>query len=151
MTSQAFWEQYLTETGQQREDASYAGELQFENTGAVGQTQLLLLLSGKKTALFSPFDFYVINRLPLPLTGAFYLVVDSTREPECIIELTDVQVLPFGEVTWEMAQLEGEDADFDAWKDKQREYLEEEAALSGFDVNAETKLLFEKFRVVYRR
>lgn len=150
MTTEEFWNSFLTEAGKNPEECSYSGELQFENTGAVGQGQLALLLSGAKSAMFSSFDFYLINRLPLPVAGELYLVKDSGDKPRCIIELTGVQVVPFGQVTWEMARLEGEDEDFASWKDKQRDYLAEEAALSGFEVNDSTKLLFETFRVIYR-
>ena len=124
MTASEYWASYLAATGQRQEDTAFSRELCFENTGAVGESQLALVLSGKKTAIFSAFEVFGINREPLPVRGEVYIVEDGKGEPHGIIELTDVQVLPFSQVSWEMAGREGEDENLSAWQDKQREYLQ---------------------------
>lgn len=150
MTVAAYWERYLAANNLKPEEVTFSGELAFENTSSVGSEQLAMLLSGKKTASFSAFDAYAINREPLPVVGELYVVVDKAEEPCCIIELVDVQVLPFNAVTWEMAQKEGEDESLSAWQDKQREYLQEEADICGFPFTDDARVVFEAFRVIYR-
>ena len=90
MTTGEFWKKYLKETAQSEENAVYSGELVFEDTGFTGQSQLSLVLSGAKTATFTPLDTIEINRELLPVAGEVYVVLDSNEEPACIIELTDV-------------------------------------------------------------
>ena len=150
MTIHDYWGQYLAATGQKSETATFSGELCFENRSAVGSEQLALVLAGQKTALFSAFDSYAINREPMPATGEVYIVEDGDGKPRCIIELVDVQVLPFSAVSWEMAQKEGEDASLADWRDKQREYLQEEADVCGFPFSEDMRLVFEAFTVIYR-
>ncbi|MBQ3966928.1 MAG: ASCH domain-containing protein [Treponema sp.] len=148
--AEEYWEAYLAATHQNKEEAAFSGELMFEDEGFTGMSQLALILGGQKTAVFSPFPAYEINREPLPLAGEVYIVEDTNGKPRCIIEVTDVNVIPFGEVSWEMAQREGEDENLQAWREKQREYMSDEADLCGFDFNDGTKVVFEVFKVIYR-
>lgn len=148
--AEQYWEKYLSATQQKKEEAAFSGELIFEDNGFTGQSQLALILGGQKTAVFSAFPAYEINREPVPVVGEVYIVEDGKGIPRCIIEVTDVQVLPFGEVSWEMAQREGEDESMTVWREKQQDYMEEEAELCGFDFTDETKVVFEVFRVIYR-
>ena len=148
--AEQYWESYLSATGQKKEDAAFSGELVFEDNGFTGLNQLALILGGQKTALFSAFPAYEINREPLPVQGEVYIVEDGNGKPRCIIEVCDVQVLPFGEVSWEMAEREGEDENLEVWREKQREYMGEEADLCGFLFSDETKVVFEHFKVIYR-
>lgn len=150
MTADEYWRRYLAATAQEPDAAAFSGELCFENDGTVGEAQLALVLSGRKTALFTAFDAYAINREPVPATGEVYIVEDRSGEPRCVIELTSVQVLPFCDVSWEMARQEGEDASLADWRDKQREYMQEEADLCGFTFGDGSRVVFETFRVLYR-
>ena len=78
------------------------------------------------------------------------MVLDRAGQPQCVIEFENIQILPYNEVTWEMAKLEGEDENLDAWKERQQEYLEEEGNILGFDFSPDIKLVFQEFKVVYR-
>ena len=145
-----YWEGFLKSSGQNKDEVGFSGELVFENEGNTGEEQLALVLSGEKTASFTPFPAYAINFEPLPVAGEIYIVEDRNGSPKCIIEITNVSVIPFNEVTWEMARQEGEDENLQQWQDKQREFLAEEAEICGFDFTEETQLVFEIFRVIYR-
>ena len=87
---------------------------------------------------------------PLPVSGELYIVVDRANKPQCVIELESVKIVPFNEVTWEMAKQEGEDENLGAWKERQQENLEDEGALVGFEFTPDIKLVFQTFKVVYR-
>ena len=79
-----------------------------------------------------------------------YVVLDRNDSPRCIIEIQDVNVIPFNEITWGMAQKEGEDENLEDWRDKKREYLEDEGHIVGFDFTPDIKLVFQTFKVIYR-
>ena len=49
-----------------------------------------------------------------------------------------------------MAQKEGEDENLDQWREKHKEYLEDEGAVLGFEFSPDIKLVFQVFHVVYR-
>ena len=67
-----------------------------------------------------------------------------------VIELESVNIIPFNEVTWEMAQKEGEDESLQAWREKHQEYLEDEGAVLGFEFTPDIKLVYQTFKVVYK-
>ncbi len=147
---EVYWEKFLEESHQNKDEKAFSGELVFENKGITGAEQVDLVLCGKRTVSFSPLPYYEINREPLPLSGENYIVEDRNENPRCIIELTDVNIIPFGEITWELASREGEDENLEQWREKQREYFQEEADICGFEFNDDTKIVCEIFQVVYR-
>jgi uncharacterized protein YhfF len=149
MDSDIYWEKFLSVTGRSREDR-YAGDFSFESRGFTGNEQLALVLAGKKTAAFSSYATYGTDNEPLPVSGELYIVEDRDGDPRCVIEVTDVAVIPFSEVTWNMARQEGEDEDLRAWRDKQTEYLKDEGDIVGFEFTPDIRLVFMAFRVVYR-
>ena len=144
-----YWERFLKETGRDSEERC-AGDLNFEAKGFVGDELVSLVVSGKKTAFFSSYATFAIDGEPLPVSGELYIVVDRANNPRCVIELQSVEVIPFNEVTWEMAKQEGEDENMTDWRNKEQEYLEEEGAVLGFSFTPDIKLVFQTFRVVYK-
>ena len=122
----------------------------FEAKGFVGDELVSLVVSGKKTAFFSSYATFAIDGEPLPVSGELYIVVDRADNPRCVIELQSVEVIPFDEITWEMAKQEGEDENMTDWRNKEQEYLEEEGAVLGFSFTPDIKLVFQTFRVVYK-
>lgn len=144
-----YWENFLKDTNQNPDEVGFSGEIDFEN-GIVGEEQLSLVLLGKRTANFSAFDSYSINREPLPVSGEMYIVENNNGEPKCIIELTDVNVIPFNEISWQLAQRDGENENLEEWKEKQRELMEDEAAICGFEFKEDSKIVCEVFKVIYR-
>lgn len=144
-----YWNKFLSETGRNSEEKC-SGDLFFEAKGFLGTELISLVLSEKKTAFFSSFVSFHIDNEPLPISGELYIVVDRENTPQCVIELTDVTVIPFNEVTWGMAQKEGEDENLEQWKEKKQEYLEEEGDILGFEFSPDIKLVFQVFRVIYR-
>ena len=49
-----------------------------------------------------------------------------------------------------MARQEGEDENLGAWKERQQDALEDEAAVVGFEFTPDIKLVFQTFKVIYR-
>ncbi len=145
-----YWQKFLKDSGRNPEETGFSGEMAFEDRGITGDEQLRLLLSGAKTAAFSPFPAYSINREPLPVPGELYIAEDRDGNPCAIVELVDVQTIPFGQISWELASRDGEDESMEAWREKEKEYMEEEGRLCGFDFSDETPVVCEIMRVIYR-
>lgn len=144
-----YWNKFITDTNRDPDDKC-AGDLCFEAKGFIGDELVTLVATGRKTAFFSSYATFAIDQEPLPVSGELYIVVDRANKPVCIIEMQNVVVLPYNEVTWEMAKQEGEDEDLQSWRDKQREYLEDEGAILGFPFTPDIKVVFQTFRMIYK-
>lgn len=144
-----YWFNFLKETNRD-DDVKCSGDINFEAKGFLNDELMALVLSGKKTAFFSSMSTYIIDEEPLPVSGELYIVVDRNNHPKCVIEFANIQIVPYNEVTWQMAQKEGEDEDLQAWKNKQRDILEEEGQIVGFEFTPDIRLIYQEFRVIYK-
>ena len=144
-----YWNKFIKDTGRKESDRC-SGDLIFEAKGFVSDELIALVISGKKNAFFTTLATYTIDGEPLPLSGELYVVLDRANNPRCIIETESVEIVPFNQVTWEMAKLEGEDQNLEEWRQKKIEYLEDEGAILGFEFTEDIKLVFQRFKVVYR-
>jgi hypothetical protein len=144
-----YWNKFIKDTGRKESDRC-SGDLIFEAKGFVSDELIALVISGKKNAFFTTWATYTIDGEPLPLSGELYVVLDRANNPRCIIETESVEIVPFNQVTWEMAKLEGEDQNLEEWHQKKIEYLEDEGAILGFEFTEDIKLVFQRFKVVYR-
>ena len=144
-----YWQNFLKSTVRDT-DEKCSGDLFFEAKGFVSDQLTALVLSEKKTAFFTSFTTYAIDEEPLPVSGELYIVLDRANNPVCVIEITSVTILPFNEVTWEMAKLEGEDENLASWKERKTEYLQDEGDVLGFEFSPDLKLVFQTFKVIYR-
>lgn len=144
-----YWFNFLEKTGRDPEERC-AGDINFESKGITNDAQIALILSGRKTALFASYPSYSIDNEILPVSGELYLVLDRGGNPQCVIELESVNIIPFNEVTFEMAEKEGQDSDLNEWRERTRENLEDEAAVLGFNFAPDIRLVYQTFRVVYK-
>lgn len=144
-----YWYKFLQDTGRS-EDDKCSGDLNFEAKGIKGDELIALTVSEKKTAFFSSYATFAIDSEPLPVSGELYIVVDRANKPACVIEIESVNIIPYNEVTWGMAQKEGEDESLEAWKEKEKEYLEDEGAILGFEFRPDIKLVYQTFKVIYK-
>ena len=144
-----YWNKFLQEKGLPPETRC-AGDLTFEAKGFVQDELTTLVVTGRKTAFFSSYATFAIDQEPLPVSGELYLVLDRAGNPRCVIETQSVKIVPYNEVTWEMAKQEGEDENLGQWKERKQEYLEDEGAILGFEFTPDIKLVFQTFRVVYK-
>lgn len=149
MTIDEYWKKFLVETHRDESELC-SGDLSFEAKGVFNDAEIALILAGKKTAIFSSFASFSIDNLPLPMSGELYIVLDRAENPHCVIELDSIEILPFNEVTWEMAKLEGEDENIDAWREKQKENLEDEGSILGFSFAEDIRLVFQTFHIVWK-
>lgn len=144
-----YWNNFLLATNRNLEEKC-SGDLFFESKGFREAELISLILSEKKTALFTSFATFSIDGEPLPVSGELYLVVNKQNQPICVIEFESVQIIPYNEVTWEMAKQEGEDQNLEEWRQKEQEILEDEGAVVGFEFTPQIKLVYQSFKVIYK-
>jgi uncharacterized protein YhfF len=144
-----YWKIFCKETNRSLEGC-FTGTMSFEKKNSIGDEQILLILNGKKTVLFSPFPSYSINREPLPVSGEMYVLMDRSEQPRGVIEIVSVSILPFNQITWDMARNDGENENMSEWREKQLEYFEDEGDLCGFVSTDSMMVVYEQFQVLYR-
>ncbi|MCH5282871.1 MAG: ASCH domain-containing protein [Treponema sp.] len=149
MTSSEFWQKTKAALKLQ-DDESFAGELGFEARGFAGTEKIAALLAEKKRAAFSTYAVYAIDNEILPVSGEFYIVKNAEEEAVCAIQIQRVEILPFNEVPWSLAALEGEDENLQEWRERTREILEEESEIIGYEFREDIKLVFMEFKIVMR-
>ena len=81
----------------------------FGATPAHADGLLELVLAGIKTGTASSLWDYEATGDPEPYVGEFSIILDGTGTPRAVLETTDLQTVPFDEVTAEHAHSEGED------------------------------------------
>lgn len=149
MTSSEFWQKTKAALKLQ-DDESFVGELGFEARGFAGTEKIAALLAEKKRAAFSTYAVYAIDNEILPVSGEFYIVKNADEEAVCAIQIQRVEILPFNEVPWSLAALEGEDENLQEWRERTREILEEESEIIGYEFREDIKLVFMEFKIVMR-
>jgi uncharacterized protein YhfF len=110
-----------------------------------------LVLAGTKTATGSLLWAYEADGKPLPAAGDHWIVTAGADDPVCIIETTEVRILPFDEVGADWARDGGEgDLSLSFWRDIYSRYIESECRRIGHEPSPKAPLVMERFRVVYR-
>ncbi|NUW40487.1 ASCH domain-containing protein [Nonomuraea rhodomycinica] len=104
-----------------------------------------LTLTGKKraTAGLLELDYHAEDE-PLERVGERLALVDDSGAKAAELEVVDVQVVPFGEVTWEFAQAEGEGfRSVEHWREVHRRFW----ASEGYEVDDSSQVVCVHYRV----
>ncbi|NLK46371.1 MAG: ASCH domain-containing protein [Treponema sp.] len=139
-----YWLDFL-KTQNINKDVSFAGELSFEDTDEQSIGELTLILCGKKRAFTSALESFKLNNEKLPQKNAFSVLTDWNGEPKGIIQTTNVTILPFEDVTWEMAQKEGEDTNLEEYRQRYADFFEYDSSIMGYDFKPSMLVVFEEF------
>ena len=150
MTVQAFWEAFLRDTGRSAE-APCPEAFHFELTEKWANELLRLVLEGKKRATSSSLTCYELEGERVPASGDLSIVTDWAGEPHCVIETTQVDILPFRDMTFALCRLEGEDDSLDSWRRSHINFFTAEGREAGYVFTEDMPVIFEQFRVIYAR
>ena len=110
---------------------------------------LALVLSGTKTATAGALWDYEAEGEELPAPGVLGIVTDGRGVPHALVVMTQVQIVPFDEVSAEHAYLEGEgDRSLATWREVHERFFTEHAVHShGF--SPEMPVVLQRFAVLY--
>ncbi len=141
MTAQEMWEK----SGLQREFDSWS-------FGSAPDELADLVVRGIKTATSSAFALYELEGEAVPKAGDCSVILDSQDNAVCIIRDVRVLVIPFNEMTPELAALEGEgDCSLQYWKKVHTDFFIQEMSSAGLEFTEDMKVVFEEFEVVWPR
>jgi uncharacterized protein YhfF len=129
-------------------------KFEFAFPGPLRDQLVAAVLDGSKTTTTGLVADYEHEGDPLPTAGDRSVVVDSSDHPVAVIELTEVRIVPLGQVDLQHAIDEGEgDTTLTTWRQNHESFWhspEMRAALSDptFTVNDTTPVVLQRFRVV---
>ena len=145
----AFWETFLKKTGKDV-SVQYIDCFYFDNSEESANALLELVLNGTKKATSTSLHFFERRNLPVPKAGDFNIVTDWNGVPHCVIQTTNVTVLPFREITFDICKREGEDDNLESWRNGHIHFFTEDGEAEGYRFTWDMPVVFEDFEVVYR-
>lgn len=148
MTVDIFWKGFLKAAGKAPE-TKYNDCFSFDLTEKVANELLALVLSGKKRATTSSLRAFECKNEAVPQPGDYSIVTDWTGTPRCVIETTNVTIIPFDKVTFDLCSREGEDDSLVSWQESHRHFFTEEGKLLGYSFAEDMTVVFEDFKLVY--
>lgn len=109
-----------------------------------------LIVAGTKTATCSALWEYEADGEPLPKVGMRIIVLDGNGDPLCIVETTEVEVMPYDRVDASFAYEEGEgDRSLEHWRDAHWRHFSRTLPDVGKEPTMDMPLVCERFRVIY--
>ena len=120
----------------------------FDLTEESANHLLNLVLEGKKRATSSSYPGYLTEGEDIPKVGDMSVITDWDGNPRCVIRDTKVQIIPFKDITFDLAGLEGEDENLESWRTKHEAFFREEGSEVGYTFSPDMKVVFEEFEVV---
>lgn len=99
-----------------------------------------LVLTGKKTATTYTYDEKAADKI-----GEFSIITFSNGKNACTVRTKGLKVMKFGDMTWGLAKLEGENNNLNDWRNEHLKFFK--TFDSTFDDNS--KIIFEIFEIVY--
>ena len=146
-----YWKQYLNSLpGGIPHQSAYADSFYFGTNRQDAHQISKLVLSGTKTATGSVKWSFEADEKPEPRAGDLSVITNGGDDPVCIIETTEVRIIPFDEVEEDYAVDGGErDRTLDSWRAMYWDHIISECARIGRSPSKKTPLIMERFRVVY--
>lgn len=149
---QAFWDAYrAARPDDQRPPAAPPAAWYFCDNAHDADDLAALVVAGIKTATASLHWAYDDENERVPQPGDLSIITNWAGEPRCIIEVTDVQIVPFNAVDARQAYEEGEgDRSLAFWRRVHWDFFSRECDAIGRTPSETMPVVCERFRVVYR-
>lgn len=143
-----FWENFLLKTNRDK-DIKYIDSFHFELTERWANELLRLVLIGQKQATSSSLLAYQIGGDRIPQVGDLSIVTDWEVIPKCVIETTNVMIIPFKEITFDICKLEWEDDNLEYWREGHINFFSREGKELGYTFTEDMPVIFENFKMVF--
>jgi uncharacterized protein YhfF len=149
---EAYWRSYVDTlpVNSSARDEQYVAEGWGDSRGMADELGALIA-SGTKTAACSALWEYEADGEPLPEVGVKTVVLDGNGDPLCIVETTEVKVVPYDRVDARFAYEEGEgDRSLEYWQEAHWRFFSRTLPNVGREPTTDMPLVCERFRVVYK-
>ena len=120
----------------------------FELTESACNHLLDLVLAGRKRATSSSLLSYRMEGEEIPKAGDLSVITDWDGVPRCVVMTTAVRVMRYGDITFDIAKLEGEDDSLESWRRNHERFFREEGKELGYTFSEDLKVVFEEFEVI---
>lgn len=120
----------------------------FELSESACNDLLNLVLQGKKRATSSSLLGYQIAGETPPKEGDLSVITDWDGVPRCVIRTKKVWKIPYRDVSFELARLEGEDDSLASWRRNHERFFRKEGETLGYEFTESMIVVFEEFEVV---
>ena len=144
----SYWQAFCTAAGVdplQRYDV-----FAFGDSPAMADELAMLVLHGPKRATAGLHADFAAEGEPLPVVGAYSIVLGGAGQPVCVIRTTDVGVLPFRAVDAAFAWDEGEgDRSLTYWRDAHITFFTRMCAARGVEFSEEMATVCERFELAW--
>ncbi|NJN81026.1 MAG: ASCH domain-containing protein [Caldilineaceae bacterium] len=146
---QSYWREFEAATGQTVSSRFYEA-FYFDDSEELANFLGNLVLKGIKQATAGLLWAHEADEKAVPKAGDLSVVTNWQREPLCIIETTQVEIVPYDQVSAAFAAAEGEgDGSLAYWLDAHWTYLSRECRRIGREPARDMPVVCERFRVVY--
>jgi uncharacterized protein YhfF len=140
---------HVLETAFPGEEARYFLPMSIGSAPETADEGVVLILNGTKTLTSSPFWDYPDGKIPF--VGALGVLLDGSQRPHGIVETTQVEIMPFGAITEEMARAYGEgERTVEWWRRVMGAFYRASAARHNAILTDDTPHIWEWFTVVHR-
>ncbi|MGA7671385.1 MAG: ASCH domain-containing protein [Nitrolancea sp.] len=146
----AMWSEFLASRPDLPSDLTYYEAFTFGNQPEMASELAGLVLVGTKTATSEAMRVYEESGQRPPQPGDFSIVLDGDRNPVCVTETLEVNVVPLNQVDATFADDYGEgDRSLAWWQESLWDYYEQEYMAHDWPVSKDIPLMCERFRVVF--
>ena len=148
---QEMWKAYLRSLGQDptTTDKTFTAWHFCDNEQDADELAALVK-AGHKRATASAYWAYEAEQEPVPAVGDYSVITDWDGEAQCVIRTTSVEIVPFNEVTADLARTEGEgDRSLDYWHRVHWACFSRELSAIGRCPEETMPVVCETFEVVY--
>ena len=144
-----YWQKYLAQSRfKDHEDIVVSASM--PGDGAIADGLVALYLNGKKRAGTGLVKDYEQGGDPLPEVGNFWIVLDSSGKPRCILRTVKVIKQSFDCVREDIAAAEGEgDLSVEYWQQAHRLFFSPQLAKLGIKDLDPEEVITEFFELVY--
>jgi uncharacterized protein YhfF len=146
----AFWREFLEKTGRDQ-NLKYQGYYHFELSERLANELLNLVLIGQKKATASSYDSFHLLNERIPEVGDLNIITDFHNNPKCVVETTNITILPYKELTFDIVKREGEDDTLESWRKGHEKFFRAEGKELGYAFSDDMKIVFEDFKVIYKK
>lgn len=116
----------------------------FELTEDACNSLLDLVLKGQKRATSSSLAAFEFGDETMPKEGELSVITDW----DGVVRTKKLHILPYEEITYDLAKLEGEDETLDSWKRSHERFFTREGEMLGYHFSPQMPVVFEEFEVV---
>jgi len=145
------WKKYLFTIGENINDTSKTYESWYFCNNEKDANELAALVKkGIKKATASLHCLYEIENEPMPKVGDYIIITNWKGIAQCVIQITNINIIPFEDVTEEFAVKEGEgDKTLTFWRKVHRKFFSLELKEYNKKFSEDMLMICEEFKVVY--